>query len=1014
MAGAGSGVLSVMNMKKRVLAFVCAIVLCIGIMPAFAFAAGGGIVVTYQPSVFDVGQCYNIVWVTDVNAVAYVEYEYNGTLYRVYDQQSGVVRTDDNIHVVSVQKEHLDNNTYTAYAVRVESVSAYGIEYGNTVACEPVYFKGYHGQEQFNIFSLSDIHADTGVAEQTADMLEGEPDMLVLLGDINSYLQTESDFTNYVLDAARRLTDGSIPILYTRGNHETRGAYAPYIIPYFRSYTGQMYFQTDYGPISIAVLDTGEDKVDSHVEYSGLVDYTSYRAMENEWLENEFEFTDGAQYKLAFGHITSMYDHFGYNWYDTLVKKGAQLITCGHIHTARVLTSDYNSKIDAIPIFSDGGRINSQSYNAGQIIIDGSDFHMKTVRTDGTVEVNSTLNIETGKLTDHLTGTVLEGMGPQPEQAVTAAADTKKAGAEGAGSAEAAGSAALNSSTALKSGSAVLKAADLSDRLYFTVKPTVFDSGDSYTVVWATSKSGTGKVRYTYEGAEYVKTDSGLGVLRSGEYLHRVSVPKEHLDGNSYEVLTQHVPYHGPYTATKEDTISSGAIEFAGYSGQQSITVDYISSLSGSVAAADSAADRIGQKPDLLVLGGDLAPQLESYSDVVSYILKPAAAVTGEQRPVVFVRGKNECKGAFAARLCEYICPLSYSFYGKISYGPLEAVVLDNGVTDQDGYGEYQGLNMFESVRSAQLAALSEMDAFEGQYRMVFAASGQISDEIDSQLNRIGAALAVAADGQFGLANAGGALDTALYTNGGFTSDGVLFTRFELTGGKIAISAYGDGAEAVFEAEVDGITGEAESAGAPEIVGEDESTETGDEAEKAEWTNPFKDVKESDWFYEAVRYCNTQKILSGTGDDSFTPQASTTRAMFVMALAQLMKADLDSYSGKAEFDDVQAGAWYAEAVAWAVDEGIAAGVDQNTFMPDAPVTREQAAAFIHRLPRYKDASASSEEFTDADKISDWAYESVQVMRQCGVISGMGDGSFAPKAMLNRAQLAVIFMQVHKG
>ena len=133
-----------------------------------------------------------------------------------------------------------------------------------------------------------------------------------------------------------------------------------------------------------------------------------------------------------------------------------------------------------------------------------------------------------------------------------------------------------------------------------------------------------------------------------------------------------------------------------------------------------------------------------------------------------------------------------------------------------------------------------------------------------------------------------------------------------------------------------------------------------------------------------------------------------------MALAQLMKADLDSYSGKVEFDDVQAGAWYAEAVAWAVDEGIAAGVDQNTFMPDAPVTREQAAAFIHRLPRYKDASASSEEFTDADKISDWAYESVQVMRQCGVISGMGDGSFAPKAMLNRAQLAVIFMQVHKG
>ena len=1002
-----------MSLKKRVLAFICAIVLCIGIMPAFAFAAGGEIAVTYQPSVFDVGQCYNIVWVTDANAVAYVEYQYEGVSYRVYDQQSGIVRTDDNIHVVSVQKEHLDNNTYTAYATKVESVSAYGIEYGQTVSCEPIYFKGYHGQEQFNIFSLSDIHADTEVVERTAAMLEGEPDILVLLGDINSYLQTESDFTNYVLDAAHRISGGSIPILYTRGNHETRGAYAPYIIPYFRSYTGQMYFKTDYGPISIAVLDTGEDKVDTHVEYSGLVDYASYRAEENEWLENEFEHTEGAKYKLAFAHINSIFDHFGYNWYQTLVEKGTQLITCGHIHQARMLTSEYNSLIDSIPIFSDGGRINSQSYNAGQILIDGDILHMKTIRTDGTVEVDSSLNISTGELVDNLeAGTqaaTLKGVGSESTDIFEMESAQINEGAEN----QSAVSIASENILASVEGSAVLKGADLSSRLYFTVKPTVFDSGDEYIVVWATNLSGTGKVRYTYEGKEYVKNDTGLGVLRSGEYLHRVRVPKAHLDGNSYEVITQNVPYHGPYTATKGDTISSGAIEFAGYSGQESITVDYISSLDGSAAAAASAADRIGQKPDVLVLGGDLAPQLESYSDVVNYILKPAAEVTGGQRPVVFVRGKNECKGAFAARLCEYLSPQSYSFYGEISYGPLDILVLDNSVTEADGYGEYQGLNMFDSVRSAQLKALSEMDAFDGQYRMVFAANGEFSDETKAQLTRLGSALAVAGRGQFGLA-AGGAEEFALYTNGGAWTDGVLFTRFELTGGKIAISAYGDGAEAVFEAEVDGITGETDSAGAPGIVGEGESAENDEDIEKAEWTNPFNDVKESDWFYDAVRYCNTEKILSGTGDDSFTPQASTTRAMFVMALAQLMKADLDSYSGKAEFDDVRPGAWYAEAVAWAVDEGIAAGVDENSFMPDAPVTREQAAAFIHRLPRYKDASASSEQFTDADEISDWAYESVQVMRQSGVISGMGDGSFAPKALLNRAQLAVIFMQVHKG
>ena len=92
---------------KRAVCFLTVFVMCISLLGGISFAAGG-ISIEVQPSVFLCGDIYNIVWSTNVNGTGYVDYTYDGKDYRVYDEEAGVVRTDDYIHTVSVPVEHLN------------------------------------------------------------------------------------------------------------------------------------------------------------------------------------------------------------------------------------------------------------------------------------------------------------------------------------------------------------------------------------------------------------------------------------------------------------------------------------------------------------------------------------------------------------------------------------------------------------------------------------------------------------------------------------------------------------------------------------------------------------------------------------------------------------------------------------------------------------------------------------------------------------------------------------------
>ncbi|MBQ3427499.1 MAG: S-layer homology domain-containing protein [Clostridia bacterium] len=149
-----------------------------------------------------------------------------------------------------------------------------------------------------------------------------------------------------------------------------------------------------------------------------------------------------------------------------------------------------------------------------------------------------------------------------------------------------------------------------------------------------------------------------------------------------------------------------------------------------------------------------------------------------------------------------------------------------------------------------------------------------------------------------------------------------------------------------------------------------------------------------------------------TEDGSISNEAAT-RAMAVTMLWRM--AGMPDAEAKPSFTDINNDAWYADAVAWAVSEGIVNGISDTEFSPDAPVTREQLAAILYRYAQrggegFTGAWAFPLSFPDAADVSEYAYEPLCWMTMKDIITGKDDGTLAPKANATRAQVNAILMR----
>ncbi|KAA9000986.1 cellulose-binding protein [Paenibacillus spiritus] len=169
----------------------------------------------------------------------------------------------------------------------------------------------------------------------------------------------------------------------------------------------------------------------------------------------------------------------------------------------------------------------------------------------------------------------------------------------------------------------------------------------------------------------------------------------------------------------------------------------------------------------------------------------------------------------------------------------------------------------------------------------------------------------------------------------------------------------------------------------------------------------FPDTARYVWAADAIDRLAAQGVLSGMGDGAFHPAGTVTRAQFAQMLT--LALDLEAPGASAPFSDVKAGAWYSEAVAAAQKSGIVQGRSDGTFGVNEPITRQDMAVMIDKALKQQNAdlSASAASFKDSAAISAYALESVDRLAAAGLISGQGDGLFAPKASATRAEAAVL-------
>ena len=170
---------------------------------------------------------------------------------------------------------------------------------------------------------------------------------------------------------------------------------------------------------------------------------------------------------------------------------------------------------------------------------------------------------------------------------------------------------------------------------------------------------------------------------------------------------------------------------------------------------------------------------------------------------------------------------------------------------------------------------------------------------------------------------------------------------------------------------------------------------------------PFRDTDPGGWYHDGVHYALEQGLMRGIGEDRFAPNAPTSRAMLVTMLWR--QAGEPDAGGAQPFADVDAGAWYAPAVAWAAAEGVVSGVSETAFSPNDPVTREQLAAILWRLAG-SPAPVGSLTAPDAASVSGYARAAMTWVTEQGIVQGMADGTLAPQALASRAQVATMLMR----
>ncbi|MDR1633123.1 MAG: metallophosphoesterase family protein [Dysgonamonadaceae bacterium] len=308
--------------------------------------------ITHGPYLQNVGeQEATIVWTTDNDAISWVELAPAGddSFYakerRQYFQTKDGNRVVSKLHKVTIPG--LERGTEYRYRIFSRAVMVDKLMYGdvassNVYGKKPLRFTTLDSKKsEISFVILNDIHGrNDDLVALSQNVKYGATGLMIFNGDMANYMNDEQQFFSAFMDKSVELFAAEVPVFYARGNHETRGLLNRSFSDYFPTNSGKLYYTFRQGPVHFIVLDSGEDKPDSDIEYHGLAQFDAYRTEQQEWLKKELQSESfrTAPYKVVIMHIPPVES----DWHGSLDiqrkflpllnNAGITIMFCGHTH----------------------------------------------------------------------------------------------------------------------------------------------------------------------------------------------------------------------------------------------------------------------------------------------------------------------------------------------------------------------------------------------------------------------------------------------------------------------------------------------------------------------------------------------------------------------------------------------------------------------------------------------------------------------------------------------------------
>lgn len=304
----------------------------------------------------------------------------------------------------AIRTEELQPNTtyqYRIHAKEIKSFQPYKVVFGDSIASSWYTFHTIDPKQKGgSIFITSDMHSNPKLLKNLLERCDYKTcTSFFYAGDMMNYMTEngEHPFTSFI-DTSVEMFATSIPFEFVRGNHETRGNMARIFPSFFPKQNGKIYGSYLMGDVMVIMLDTGEDKSDSHPVYAGLTDFDNYRSEQARWLEKVVKSKEfkKAKYRIVISHFPLVVDkewEKGTTWkgcqdasrkfLPILNRAGIDLIVAGHTH--RFFYHEPGETGNLCPVLEQGHN------SATRLDLADGRIHIKVIGKDGEILLDKIL-----------------------------------------------------------------------------------------------------------------------------------------------------------------------------------------------------------------------------------------------------------------------------------------------------------------------------------------------------------------------------------------------------------------------------------------------------------------------------------------------------------------------------------------------------------------------------------------------------------------------------------------------